>query len=204
MKNNIKFYMVPASPWSFLSFGRIEEISRSYNLEVDLIPIDIFKLFEMQEIKMVSKRPEAIQKNRLRELQRWKDHLSIKFNIMPKFWPVNPLRACKLIIASSIFYSSEKHKSFHLAKKLSEAVWVNDSNTDDDNEIFKIAKEVVDIDSIKDIYFDNKVTSILENNTFDAFKNDIFGVPTFVYNDEVFWGQDRICFLEKEIKRSNE
>ena len=110
MKNNLKFYMVPASPWSFLSFDRIEEISSSYNLEVDLIPIDIFKLFEMQEIKMVSKRPKAIQKNRLRELQRWKDHLSIKFNIMPKFWPVNPLRACKLIIASSIFYSSEKQK----------------------------------------------------------------------------------------------
>ena len=72
MKNNIKFYMVPASPWSFLSFDRIEKISSSYNLDVDLIPVDIFKLFEMQEIKMVSKRPIAIQKNRLRELQRWK------------------------------------------------------------------------------------------------------------------------------------
>ena len=39
MKNNIKFYMVPASPWSFLSFDRIEEISNSYNLEVDLVDI---------------------------------------------------------------------------------------------------------------------------------------------------------------------
>ena len=96
------------------------------------------------------------------------------------------------------------NKSFLLAKILSEAVWVNDSNTDDDNEIFEIAKKVVDIDSIKDIYFDNKVTSILENNTVDAFKNDIFGVPTFVYNNEVFWGQDRIFFLEKEIKKSKE
>ena len=54
-----------------------------------LIPTDIFKLFEMQEIKMVSKRPEAIQKNRLRELQRWKDHLNINFNIKPKYFPVN-------------------------------------------------------------------------------------------------------------------
>ena len=62
MKNNIKFYMVPASPWSFLSFDRIEEISSSYNLEVDLIPIDIFKLFEMQEIKMVSKRPRQFKR----------------------------------------------------------------------------------------------------------------------------------------------
>ena len=69
MKNNIKFYMVPASPWSFLSFDRIEKISSTYNLEVEIIPIDIFKLFEMQEIKMVSKRPLAIQKNRLPTLR---------------------------------------------------------------------------------------------------------------------------------------
>ena len=204
MKNNIKFYMVPASPWSFLSFDRIEKISSTYNLEVELIPIDIFKLFEMQEIKMVSKRPEAIQKNRLRELQRWQDHLNIKFNIKPKFWPVNPIRACKLIIASTILYSMDKYKTFVLAKKLSEAVWINDVNTDNDNEIFKIAKEVVDVESIKNIYFDSKVASILESNTSNAFKNDIFGVPTFLYNGQVFWGQDRIFFLEKEIKKSNE
>ena len=91
-----------------------------------------------------------------------------------------------------------------LAKKLSEAVWINDINTDDDNEIFKIAKEILDIESIKNIYFDKKVSSILEANTSDAFKNDIFGVPTFFYNGQVFWGQDRIFFLEKEIKKSNE
>ena len=204
MKNNIKFYMVPASPWSFLSFKRIEKISSSYNLEVDIIPVDIFKLFEMQEIKMVAKRPLAIQKNRLRELQRWKEHLNIEFNINPKFWPVNPLRSCKLIISASIFYPKEKLKVFNLAKKLSEAVWLNDLNIDDDNEVFNIAKEVIDIESVKNIYYDSKVDSVLQNNTSDAFKNDIFGVPTFFYNNQIFWGQDRIFFLEKEIKKLHE
>ena len=81
MKNNIKFYMVPASPWTFLSFDRIEKLSKNYNLEIDLIPLDILRLFEMQEIKMVSKRPRAIQKNRLRELQRWQEHLNIKLDL---------------------------------------------------------------------------------------------------------------------------
>ena len=58
--------------------------------------------------------------------------------------------------------------------------------------------------ALKNIYFDSKVASILESNTSNAFKNDIFGVPTFLYNGQVFWGQDRIFFLEKEIKKSNE
>ena len=79
MKNNIKFYLVPASPWTFLSFARIEKISTTYNLEVDLMPVDIFKLFEMQEIKTVAKRPVAIQKNRLKRITKMERILRNKF-----------------------------------------------------------------------------------------------------------------------------
>ena len=204
MKKNIKFYLVPASPWTFLSFSRIEKISTTYNLEVNLVPINIFKLFEMQEIKTVAKRPVAIQKNRLRELQRWKEYLDINFNIKPKFFPVDPIKSCKLIIASAILYPNEKHRSFQLAKKLSEAVWVNELNIDDETVIFEIVKEIVDIKKLKNLYFQKEVESVLQKNTLDAFDNDIFGVPTFVYEDKIFWGQDRIFFLEKEIKKSDE
>ena len=53
----------------------------------------------------------------------------------------------------------------------------------------KLQKKILDIESIKNIYFDKKVSSILEANTSDAFKNDIFGVPTFFYNGQVFGGK---------------
>ena len=55
MKNEIIFYMVPSSPWSFLSFNRIEKICNSYKLDLNLIPLDIFSsFFEMNNIKMLS------------------------------------------------------------------------------------------------------------------------------------------------------
>ncbi len=203
MKNNIKFYMVPASPWSFLSFERLKQISNSYDIDIDLIPVDISKLFELQDIKMLSKRPQSIQKNRLNELKRWRNHLKIKFNLKPKFFPVSPIKSCKLLIACSIIYPREKNKIFMLAKSLSEAVWVNELNIDNDEVIFEIAKNIFDIKSIQDIYLDDKVSSILKNNTMDAVKQDIFGVPTFIFNNQMFWGQDRIFFLEKEIKKLN-
>ena len=201
MKNNIKFYMVPASPWSFLSFDRIEKISNFYNLDIDLIPVDIVRLFEIQDIKMLAKRPISVQKNRLNELKRWKDHLKINFNLKPKFFPVNPVKSCKLLIACSLIYPHEKNKIFMLAKSLSEAVWVNELNIDNDEVIFEAAKNIFDIKSIQDTYFDDKASSILKKNTIDATKNDIFGVPSFIYNNQMFWGQDRIFFLEKEIKK---
>ena len=48
------------------------------------------------------------------------------------------------------FIPNDKHRTFQLAKKLSEAVWVNDLNIDDETEIFKIVKEIVDIKKLKD------------------------------------------------------
>tara|TARA_E500000178_G_C16689681_1_gene603129 strand:+ start:90 stop:704 length:615 start_codon:yes stop_codon:yes gene_type:complete len=203
MKSNIKFYMTPASPWSYLSMDRIEEISKSFKISVDLIPVDVFKLFEMQEIKMVSKRPLAIQKNRLRELERWRDYLQVKLNITPKFFPVDPTKACKLIIASQLCNPQEKEKTFFLTKKLSEAVWVDDLNINDEDLIFDIAKKTEDIVKLKNYYFSDETDIILKSHTNDAFKQDIFGVPTFLYNNEIFWGQDRLFFLEKLIKKLN-
>ena len=58
-----------------------------------------------------------------------------------------------------IFYyytPNEKNRSFQLAKKLSEAVWVNELNIDDETVIFEIAKEIVDIKNLKNLYFKKK------------------------------------------------
>ena len=48
-----------------------------------------------------------------------------------------------------------------------------------------------------------KPSSILLDNTMNAIKNDVFGVPTFIFKNQMFWGQDRIFFLEKEIRKLN-
>ena len=201
MKNDIIFYMVPSSPWSFLSFNRIEKICNSYKLNLNLIPLDIFHLFEMNNIKMLSQRPLSVQKNRLNELQRWKDHLNIVFNIKPKFFPVNSNKACQLIISTSIIFPNDKDISIILAKSLSEAVWVKDLNIDDSEVIFEILSQLVndkDFENIKNTFHKEETSAILKDNTIKAFKKNIFGVPSFIFNNQIFWGQDRIFFLEKE------
>lgn len=203
MKNNIKFYMVPSSPWSFLSFNRIEKIAKLYNLKINLIPIDIFKLFQLNSIKKVSERSTSIQKNRINELQRWSDYLEINLNINPRFFPVNPIKSCRAIISTSIVYNKEESLVLKLAKAFSEAVWVKDLNIDDNNVIIKILEDFVDINKIKDLYMGEETCSILKENTVKAAEEDVFGVPSFVFNENLFWGQDRIFFLEKEIMKFN-
>ena len=48
----------------------------------------------------------------------------------------------------------------------------------------------------------SEVTEILKENTEEAIKKNIFGVPTWLFNNELFWGQDRLDFLERTIDKN--
>ena len=80
---------------------------------------------------------------------------------------------------------------------------VKDLNIDDNDVILKILEENVVINKTKNLYLSNETSSILKENTIKAVEQNVFGVPSFVYNESLFWGQDRISFLEKEIIKLN-
>ena len=204
MKQNVIFYMVAASPWSYFSFPRLTSIINSYNININIKPIDLFKIFKEQGIKLVSERPKAIQINRINELKRWKKFLNIDMNIEPKFFPVNPLQSSKLILAASINELEEKKpKTFKLSKRLAEAVWVKDEDIANEDTLVSIANDC-GFNGIQ-LYSESnekKIISLLEKNTSEALEKNIFGVPSFIYDNEIYWGQDRIDFLERHIKKN--
>ena len=130
-------------------------------------------------------------------------HLNIfstDINEKPKFHPVDPNISSKVIIASLLF-DSNLEKTFALTKNLCEAVWVKDLDVSDENIINKICEQLYLKESTKNLYNkDLKIVEVLENNTSDAKKNNVFGVPTFLYKNELFFGQDRMFMLEQTIK----
>ena len=89
MKESIKFYMVPISPWTYLGMPRLKTLSKKYNVSIKIKPIDLFYIYKKLGTKIVADRPSAIQKNRISELKRWRNHLGIKLNVKPKYFPVN-------------------------------------------------------------------------------------------------------------------
>jgi 2-hydroxychromene-2-carboxylate isomerase len=48
----------------------------------------------------------------------------------------------------------------------------------------------------------DKIKNIYETNTQEAINMNIFGVPTYIYNNEMFWGQDRLELLEYSLKKN--
>ena len=47
---------------------------------------------------------------------------------------------------------------------------------------------------------EQKIKDKLKNLTNEAFKLDVFGAPTFLVNNKLFWGQDRLEYAIDESK----
>ncbi len=200
MKQFIDFYMVVISPWCYLGLNRLFSISKTYDIEINIKPIDLFPIFKEYGTKGVNERPLPVQKNRINEIKRWGNYLDVKINEKPKFHPVDPNISSKVIIASLLF-DNDLEKTFALTINLCEAIWVEDLDVSDENVINKICEQLNLKESTKNLYNkDEKVIEVLKNNTSDAKKNNVFGVPTFLYKNELFFGQDRIFMLEQAIK----
>ena len=201
MAKNIDFYMVTISPWCYLSLKRLKSLSNEQKVEINLKPIDIMSIFKENQTKGVKERPVPVQKNRLNELKRWSDYLNIELKTIPKFHPVNPEMSSKLIIASLLFENNFE-KTFSLVTKLCEAVWINDLNVSELATVSKIAnQEGFSNDIVEKSLSDQTVIEQLNKNTIQAKKNNVFGVPTFIYGNDLFFGQDRLFMLEESIKK---
>ena len=201
MKESIKFYMVPISPWTYLGMPRLKSLSIKYNVSIEIKPIDLFYIYKELGTKLVADRPLAVQKNRISELERWGKYLDIKLNVMPKFFPVNTDKACKLLLASDHNY--EKNKTFDLAYNFSKALWAENQDLNDDKTLKNILVRFGYEKNLFELIEHKKINASYKENTKEALQNNVFGVPTFIYKEKLFWGQDRLFFLEEEMKKVN-
>jgi len=195
----VDYYFHSPSPWAYLAGPRFNELIKKKNLQVNWKPIDLFAIFKITGQKMVKDRAPQVQINRLNELKRWSEFLKMRINVEPKYFPPDGLPANKLIIAAIIL---EKDVST-LVHKLMEAVWVKEKDIGRTDVIIEVANEYgVQGETLFDLSNKSEVSKILKENTEEAIDKNIFGVPTWIYNNELFWGQDRLDFLERAIDKN--
>ena len=201
MRQFIDFYMVTISPWCHFSLGRLKLLKDNYNIGINIKPIDIFSIFKKYETKTVKDRPLPVQKNRLNEIKRWSQYLKIDINEKPKYHPVNPEMSSKVIIASTLF-DKNFEKTFSITQKICEAIWVKNLDVSDKITLKNICSHFDVHQKVINAYNDDlEVVELYKNNTLEAEQNNVFGVPSFVYQNELYFGQDRMFMLEQSVKK---
>ena len=200
MAKIIDFYFALPSPWTYLAGPRFRELVRRNNLDVKWKPFDVARVFGLTGTKPFKERAPQIQANRLTDLARWRSFLDMKLHLEPKFFPVNPSPAARMVISAL----QNGANVMGLANAYMTAVWVEERDIADPDTIITIANEQ-DLDGIA--LFDQIENAVvleeLEKNTQEAISRNVFGTPTWIYEDELFWGQDRLDFLSRAIEKNN-
>ena len=92
--------------------------------------------------------------------------------------------------------------SFKFKESTQAAAWVDSLNLNDDKIFEKFLKNMdINYSDFLNKLSDSKIKDELKDRTDTAFKKGIFGAPTFIVNEKMFWGQDRLEFVFKEAKK---
>lgn len=199
MKKILYFYSV-ASPWSYLGIKRLKEISKKYSAQIIEKPIDLVgKVFVATGGTPVPQRHISRQNYRLLELKRWGEFLNIKINQKPKFFPPKDPHLPALFCLASIDMGID----MDFSSKVLEHLWVKENDISNIDTLKLIADDLkISFEELNKLATSDKIKKIYEANTQEAININIFGVPSYVYNNEIFWGQDRLELLEYSLKKN--
>ena len=189
------FYFDFVSPYSFLAHKEIRKLENRSAVKIRYKPVLLGGLHNLHGIKPPAFIP-AKAKHMIRDCKLIAEKNNVKF----KFNSYFPIRSLNLM--RGVFVAEEDNFKSYYVDSIFDSIWQDGLNMNDDNIIFKVLKNL----NINPKTFALRSTSAsikdtLRRKTSEAYEKGIFGAPTFVSNNKIFWGQDRIEFVVKEASK---
>ncbi len=200
MTLNIDYYIAPQSPWTYLGHQRFAHMARAAGATVNLLPVDLGKVFPVSGGLPLPQRAPQRQAYRLVELKRFSEWLQLPLTVQPKHFPVPGDNAARLIIATNRQHGTDA--AMRLAGTVMGAVWAEQLNINDTATLLELLHRCALPTTLWDDAQTAEVQARYEAATQQAIDAGIFGAPSFVIDGEVFWGQDRLDFVERRLARA--
>ena len=189
------FYFDFISPYSFLAHKEIIKIERKNSIKIKYKPILLGGLHNLHGIKAPAFIP-AKAKHMIRDCKLIAEKNKIKF----KFNSYFPIRSLNLM--RGVLVAEEDNFKNYYVDTIFNSIWQDGLNMNDDNVVQKVLKNL-NVNP-KTFFLRSASASIkdsLRKRTSDAYDKGIFGAPSFVANNKIFWGQDRIEFALDEASK---
>jgi len=192
MSSHIDFYFDIISPYSYIAHKKIQKIKEHQKVIFNYKPILLGGLHNLAGINA-----PAFNKFKIKNMQSdcelvsKKNSISFKWNL--KF-PINSLPIMRG------YLSVEDDQKEDYLNIFFDAYWRDNLDLSSDKEFSKL------LDSLKidtKIFFEKitqqSIKDTLKKFTNDAFEKEVFGAPTFIINNKIFWGQDRLEYALEEL-----
>ena len=199
MSQVIDYFFAPQSPWAYLGHQRLQDIAAAAGARIEVLPADYGRIFPVSGGLPLPKRAPQRQAYRLVELARFSQHLGVPLNLQPQHFPVPADDAARLIIAVQQHDGTAAALAFTGA--LMRAVWVEDRHIADPATLAALLVENGLGAQRLDESRGAAAQQAYDANTERAITLGVFGAPTYAVAGELFWGQDRLDFLQRRLAR---
>ena len=191
MTKLIDFYFDFISPYSYLAFNKLKSLNKDNQININYKPILLGGLHNLGGITA-----PAFNERKMKNMKNDCELIATKNNIHFKWNTKFPINSLYLMRGYLLINDDLKEKYFDFCFN---AYWKDDIDITDEKNITIILENIGFnkkdfFDGIKDL----KIKEKLKDLTKIAFDKDIFGAPTFVVNNKIFWGQDRLDYALDE------
>jgi 2-hydroxychromene-2-carboxylate isomerase len=200
MALHIDYYASLNSPWTHLGAARIEAMAMAHDASLRIYPVDFGAIFAASGGLPLPRRSPQRQAYRLQELARWRDYLGIPIVIQPKFFPADEKLSAGSVIA--VRETIGDRPAIKLAHRILKALWQEEKNPADPATLAGLIGDVgLDADRVMKLGTEPRWAERREADTRAALDRNVFGAPSYVIGDDIFWGQDRLGFVERRLAR---
>jgi|TARA_B110000090_G_scaffold70603_1_gene80678 2-hydroxychromene-2-carboxylate isomerase len=195
MSKTIEFYFDFGSPTAYLAHKRLQQLQSQYSCTLDYKPILLGGLFKatgnMSPVMVAAKGKYMMGQ----DLPRFAALYQVPLNINPHF-PINTLNLMRGAVAAL----GQDHFSAYV-EAVFDAVWVNGENMGELDVVARVLTAAgLDAQSIIASTQDPDVKAALISNTEAAVAKGCFGAPTMFVGSDMFFGQDRMQFIEMALQ----
>lgn len=184
----IEFFFDVASPYSYLASTQVDAVGARAGVPVRWRPFLLGGVF-----KATSNQPPASTAARqpwlIRDLHLWAEQYGVPF-VFPPFFPINSLAPMRILA------SLPEDEVPAVAARLFRAHWAEERNPSDPAELVALVGEAMAAQAGS-----QEAKDRLRQNTEEAVARGAFGAPTLFVGDEMFFGNDRLHFVEAAARR---
>lgn len=201
MAVTIDYYASLNSPWTHLGAARIEAIAARHDAVLRVFPVDFGQvIFPASGGLPLPKRSPQRQAYRMQELRRWREHLGVPIVLQPKHYPfAEPFAAACVVAARETVGDAP---AVALAHRILKALWEEEQDPGDRATLARLIGDVgLDAPALMRRAEEPRWAEIRRADSEAALARGVFGAPSYVIGDEIFWGQDRLEFVARYLAR---
>lgn len=192
----IDYYFSLNSPWTFMGTERFARMAKAARADVNCVPVNLGTVFAETGGFPLGQRSKERQAYRMMEMKRWKAFHDIPLVLEPNNFPHDESEGVRLVLAAK----KSGGDALALSTELLRALWELDQNPADTSVQDEAARRAgLDAETLRGVLTLDDAKAEWTAASTDAITKGVFAAPTYVIDGEIFWGQDRLDFVERKL-----